>query len=144
MSAGPAALATALQQALAGEHAAVYAYGVAGGVLGPVGSSAARARDGYGVHRDRRDRIEEQLRALDEQPVAAEPGYGVPAPVTTAGSAVALARRVEDRCAVLHAAVVAASTDALRREAMGWLDDAATRVLGWGGESTAFPGVAAP
>jgi len=141
VSAGRAALTAALQQALAGEHAAVYAYGVAGGVLDPVGSAATLAREGYATHRDRRDRIRAQLRALEEEPVAAEPGYGLPGRVTTAAEAGALTRRVEDRCAVLHAAVVAASTGELRREATGWLGDAATRLLGWGGDSTAFPGV---
>ncbi len=141
MSAAPAAFTTALQRALAGEHAAVYAYGVAGGVLDPVGTSATRAREAYDTHRSRRDRIEDRLRALDEEPVPAEPGYGLPAPVTTAAGAEALARQVEDRCAVLHAGVVAASTGEPRQEAMGWLADAAVRVLGWGGEASAFPGV---
>ena len=81
------------------------------------------------------------MRALGDEPVPAEPGYALPAPVTSAADARELARRVEDRCAVLYAAVVAASTDDLRAQAAGWLEDAATRALDWGATATAFPGV---
>ena len=139
----PAATA-AIQQALAGEHAAVYAYGVIGGVLDPVGATGVLALDCYEVHQSRRDLVEEQLRGLGAEPVAAEPGYALPSPVTTPVDARLLARQVEDRCAVLYAAAVAASTDDGRAQAAGWLEDAATRAVSWGGTSVAFPGVGLP
>lgn len=134
-------MSAALQAALAGEHAAVYAYGVIGGAVDPTGAAEALAREAYDVHAGRRDRVEQRVRALGDEPTPAEPGYALPAPVTSIDDADLLARRVEDRCAVLYAAVVAASTDDLRREASGWLEDAATRSLAWGATATAFPGV---
>ncbi len=134
-------LSDALQAALAGEYAAVYAYGVVGGVANPDGATERLALRAYDTHRTRRDQVEEQVRALGDEPVPAEPGYALPGPVTSTADARELARRVEDRCAVLYAAVVAASTDDLRAEAAGWLEDAATTALEWGATATAFPGV---
>lgn len=136
----PVTVASA-QDVLAGEHAAVYAYGVVGGVLDPAGSAAERARSAYEAHVTRRDRIEDRLRGLGEEPVAAEPGYALPEQVTDAGDAARLARRVEDRCGVLHAALVAASIGDLRAAAVGWLSDCATRGLTWGAAPVALPGI---
>jgi hypothetical protein len=133
-------LVGSLQDALAGEHAAVYGYGVIGGVAditGPVGQLGVAA---YEVHRRRRDRLEARLRRLGAEPVPAEPGYALPAPVVTDGDARRLARRIEDRCAVLYAALVAATTGLQRREAASWLVDAATQSLAWGAPATALPG----
>ena len=141
MGAEQSSLSDALQSALAGEHAAVYAYGVVGGVVDPVGGTGQLALRAYDIHRTRRELVEEQVRALGDEPVPAEPGYALPAPVTSTADAKELARRVEDRCAVLYAAVVAAASDDLRAQAAGWLEDAATRALDWGATATAFPGV---
>jgi len=132
------------QDALAAEHAAVYAYGVAGGVVDPLSDDGARVRDAYAVHERRRDQLESLLRGLGAEPVAAEPGYALPAPVTGAASATRLAVGIEDRCAVAYAAVVASSTGDVRRAAVDWLADAATRGLGLGAAPTAFPGLARP
>lgn len=134
-------LAGALQDVLAGEHAAVYGYSVVGGVLDPGTATARLARAAYDEHRARRDRVDEQLRALDVEPLPAEPGYALPAPVRSPDDAALLARQVEDRCAVLYAAQVAATTADQRALAAAWLEDAATRALAWGAPSTAFPGV---
>lgn len=134
-------LVGALQHVLAGEHAAVYAYAVVGGVLGPGTATARLSGDAYDVHGARRDRVDALLRALDVEPPPAEPGYALPAPVTSPGDAALLARRVEDRCAVLYAALVAATTADQRALAVAWLEDAATRALAWGAPPTAFPGV---
>lgn len=137
----PVSLVDALQDALAGEHAARYAYAVIGGVVDPTGPTETLALAAYGAHSARRDRLDERLRELGESPAAAEPGYALPETVRAAGDAQQLARQVEDRCAVLYAAVVAASTGPLRRRAADWLEDAAVRTLDWGAASTAFPGV---
>jgi hypothetical protein len=134
-------LVEALQDALAGEHAAVYGYGVVGGVVDTTGPLGQRSVAGYGAHERRRDRLEARLRELGTEPVPAEPGYALPAAVVTDGDAQRLARRVEDRCAVLYAALVAATTGPQRREAASWLADAATRALAWGAPATALPGV---
>jgi hypothetical protein len=134
-------LSGALQDVLAGEHAAVYAYAVVGGVVDSGGVAAGSALEAYEVHRARRDRAEAEVRVLGADPVSAEPGYALGGPVTASGGVDRLARQVEDRCAVLYAALVAAATDDLRREAAGWLEDAATRALAWGAPPAALPGV---
>ncbi len=132
-----------LQVVLAGEHAALYAYSVIGGRLGPGGSTATRAVAAYDVHRTRRDRLARRLHDLGERPVAAEPGYTLPLPVQDATSAAALAQQVEDRCAVLYASLVATAPASTVERSLGStsLVDAATRGLDWGAPATAFPGV---
>jgi len=132
-----------VQDVLAGEHAALYAYSVIGARLDPVAPETRRAVQGYDVHRSRRDALVHRLRDLGEQPVVAEPGYALPLPVRDATSAAALARQVEDRCAVLYAALVATTPASSPERSFGstGLADAATRALGWGAPPTAFPGV---
>lgn len=129
-----------MQAALAAEHAAVYAYGVCGGVLDAGSSAGVRARDGYLAHQLRRKRLQRALRSLDAEPVAALPGYDLSTPVTDIGSASRLARLVEDRCAAVYADLVRRSTPPVRRLAVDWLSEAATRGLDWSAEPTAFPG----
>ena len=133
--------AKAAEQALAIEHEAVYAYGVVGGVLEPGSAESGRALDGYEAHRARRDRLEDVIQELGGEPVPAEPGYVLPAPVTDASSAARLARRVEDRSAVAYAQLVGTSAGSVRADAVDWLSDAATRGLSWGAAPTAFPGL---
>ncbi|CAN5887897.1 hypothetical protein BH20ACT6_BH20ACT6_05940 [soil metagenome] len=135
---------TAVQAALAAEHAAVYAYGVCGGVLAAGSAEGVRARDGYLVHQRRRDRLQEDLRAEGVEPVAALPGYGIPQPVTDAGSAARLARLVEDACAAAYVELVRRATGPIRRMAVDSLTRAATRGLDWGANPVAFPGLQQP
>lgn len=137
----PAAAVEALDATLAAEHAAVYAYGVIGAVVDPAAEEAVRARACYEAHRARRDRLEQVLRELGAEPVAAEPGYALPAPVTGASGATRLAVRVEDGCAAAYAGLVSGSAGRLRDDAVGWLSDAAVRALDWGAPATAFPGL---
>jgi len=134
----------ALQAMLAGEHAAVYAYGVLGGRLLTDPAMQLLARDGYMQHRARRDVVVAMVRTAGAKPVPAEVGYGLPGPVNNAVQARALARQVEDRCSVLYADVVAAATESAREYAIAALVDASTRALGWGAEATALPGVQLP
>ncbi len=135
---------TVLQAMLAGEHAAVYAYGVLGGRLQTAPAMQLLAREGYLQHRNRRDDVITMVRTAGAEPVAAEVGYGLPVPVDDAVQARTLARHVEDRCSVLYADVVAAATGNMREYAIAALIDAATRALGWGAEATALPGVLRP
>jgi Domain of unknown function (DUF4439) len=125
----------ALQQALAAEHAAVWAYGVVGGVLGPDSSAATAA---YAAHRGRRDQL---LSRIGAEAVAAEPAYDLPFPVSGAGQAQRLAVRVEERCAEVYAAVVARTTGDNRVYAARALTECAVRALEWGGNLEAFPGL---
>ena len=133
----------ALQAALAGEHAAVYGYSVIGGRLDGDSAVVRLAIEAHDQHRSVRDALVEALLGRGEAPVPTEPGYELPAPVDGAGAARALARRVEDRCGVLHAALVATAEGGERRLAAQALLDCAVRGLRWGASPQAFPGVGA-
>ncbi|MGH3510250.1 MAG: ferritin-like domain-containing protein [Nocardioidaceae bacterium] len=137
MTAGPA-----LQRVLAGEHAAIYVYGVIGGRLSFASHAALanRVSAAYTTHRARRDRLEAMIRAAGRTPVAAEVSYQLPNPCRTTAQLTAAARVVEDRCAAGYADLVAATTGGQRAWAVGALTDAAVRELGVGGTPTAYPG----
>ncbi|MFY0409124.1 DUF4439 domain-containing protein [Solicola sp. PLA-1-18] len=137
-------LVDAWQEALAAEHAAVYAYGVVAGRLDRDTPPQVRATASYRAHLERRDVVAARIAAADAVPVQAEPAYELPGRITDAASARPVAQQVEDRCAVVHAAVVAAAEDDRRTEALGWLTDCATRLLAWGGSASALPGYERP
>ena len=63
---------------LAGEHATIYGYGVAGAQL--TGAARSRALSDYDSHRARRDELETLIRARGDQPVAAASSYTLPLP----------------------------------------------------------------
>jgi hypothetical protein len=125
----------ALQSALAAEHAAVYAYGVVGGVLG---TDSAEAAAGYAAHRGRRDQLTSML---GPEAVAAEPAYQLPFEVSGTGGARRLAVHVEERCAEVYAEVVSRTTAADRLFAARALTDCAVRGLQWGADPDPFPGL---
>ena len=133
----------AVQAALAGEHACVYACGLAGGLLdGPGQQAAAAARD---AHRGRRDELSQVVRRLGATPVAALPAYALPFPVTDPATARALLADVENRLAAVYADLVAAgATDGLRAAGAAGVRDAAAAAVAWGANVTAFPGVPEP
>lgn len=129
----------ALQLALAGEHAAVYAYGVAGAWLsGAQRGEALRARD---AHRARRDGLRSLVTARRREPVAAEPAYALPRPVQSAKAALSLATLVEERLAAVYADMVGQTSGDLRALAARGLQDAAVRAARWRGTSEPFPGL---
>lgn len=131
----------ALQAALAGEHAALYALGVAGGHLHGDRYLAASAL--YDDHRDRRDRLTDLVRATDADPAPAEPAYDLPSPVTTPAAAAALVRLVEHRLTTVYGDLVASAEDGpVRTLAVQALIATAREVTRWGGPPTAFPGSA--
>ncbi|MFF9089634.1 ferritin-like domain-containing protein [Streptomyces sp. NPDC014991] len=131
---------TALQAALAAEHAAVYGYGVVGGRIGEQRRSEARAA--YDAHRARRDTLVRTVRDLGGAPVAASAAYALPFPVRDGGSAVRLAAQLEERVAAVYSDLVRAASGARRTDAAGALREAAVRAVRWSGESVAFPGLA--
>lgn len=129
----------AAQAALAGEHACVYGYGVVGAHL-PDGGPAALAA--LAAHRDRRDALMVLIREAGADPVAAEPGYALPSPVTDGATARALAVLLEERLGALYADLVGtAETPELREFAVRGVVAAAVQALSWGGSPTAFPGL---
>ncbi|WP_133917675.1 ferritin-like domain-containing protein [Streptomyces sp. NBC_00582] len=131
---------TALQAALAAEHAAVYGYGVVGGRIGAARRTEAQA--GYDAHRARRDALVREVRDLGAEPVAASAAYALPFPVADAAAAVRLAAELEERVAGVYSDLVRAAGDQRRREAAGALREAAVRAVRWRGGSVAFPGLA--
>ncbi|MFE9451044.1 DUF4439 domain-containing protein [Streptomyces sp. NPDC006739] len=131
---------TALQAALAAEHAAVYGYGVVGGRVGAAGR--AQAQEAYDAHRARRDALAREVRDLGGEPVAASAGYALPFPVPDAATAVRLAAVLEERVADVYSDLVRAATGERRGAAAAALREAAVRAVRWSGESVAFPGLA--
>jgi hypothetical protein len=129
----------ALQAALAGEHAALYGVGLAGGKLRS--TRAAAVEDAFETHRARRDRLSALLVAAGETPVAAEPAYALPRPVTNAATAISLVLVIEQRIAAVYGDLVEAAEDAaVRIFAIEALLDIAKEQLAWGGAPVAFPG----
>ncbi|HEX5769970.1 MAG TPA: ferritin-like domain-containing protein [Nocardioidaceae bacterium] len=133
----------ALQLALAGEHAAVYLYGVVGGRVS-VSTHAElwqRVRDAYNLHRGRRDQLVSMVRTAGAEPVAAEVSYELPNPAMTPAQLERVALEVEQRCAAVYADTVGSTAGANRQWALDALEDAAVRLLGFGGEAEPFPGL---
>jgi hypothetical protein len=134
----------ALQLALAGEHAAVYLYGVVGGRVSVSTHPALwqRVRDAYHLHRGRRDQLVSMVRTAGAEPVAAEVSYELPNPAGTPAQLELVALEVEQRCAAVYADMVGSTAGANRQWALDALEDAAVRLLGFGGEPEPFPGLA--
>jgi hypothetical protein len=131
---------TALQNALAAEHAAVYGYGVAGAQLAGTGQSDARAD--WTAHRVARDNLTTMLSQLGATPVAASPAYRLPFPVTSPQAAARLAATLEEGVTRAYLALVAVSNPALRTFAAQAMQTSANRALAWSGTTRAFPGMA--
>ena len=134
----------ALQATLAGEHAAIYVYGVLGGRVSASRQPglAAAVASGYAVHRGRRDLLRRMVVAAGGSPVAAQEAYALPTPCVTPADLAAAATRTEQRCAAVYAQMVGSTAQANRQWAIDALVDAAVRELGQGGGAEAFPGAA--
>lgn len=132
----------ALQQTLAGEHAAVYVYGVLGGRLSSSGHPdlASRLAAAYTTHRARRDQLMAIITTARGTPVAAAVSYELPNPSRTPAQLTAAARVTERRCADVYAAAVASTSRSARGWAVQALVDSAVRELAFGGRPTPFPG----
>lgn len=133
----------AMQAALAGEHAAVYVYGVIGGrvSLATQPTLAHKVRTAYTVHRGRRDQLVAMVRVADGEPVAAGTSYDLPDPATTPPQLTRASLDVEMRCSAVYADMVGSTSGANRQWAIEALSDTAVRQLGFGGEPQPFPGI---
>lgn len=133
----------ALQAALAGEHAAVFVYGVLGGRTSEseAPTTAAAVRSAYDVHRARRDQLQAMVRELGAEPVAAAVAYDLTGPADTTSQIEAEALGIEERAAAVYAQAVGSTEGAPRQWAIAALTDAAVRALGFGGEPERFPGL---
>jgi hypothetical protein len=133
----------ALQAALAAEHAAVFVYGALGGQTSQSAHPAlyAEVTAAYVAHRDRRDELVATITDSGKEPVPAEPGYDLPADLTSPTAVSDRALRLERACAATYAYVVASTTGRQRQWAVDALLDAAVRELGFGGRPERLPGL---
>lgn len=130
---------TALQAALAREHAAVYGYGVVGAQLSGADRTTASAY--LADHKQARDRLETLIRSRHATPVGPRPAYDLPVTVTDARTARTLGARIERATAGAYAGLVAASRHSARREAALALQGCARRQAHWTGTVDALPGL---
>jgi hypothetical protein len=130
---------TALQAALAAEHAAVYGYGVAGALM--QGNDQDIAMSYWTLHQDSRDTLTEMIARLGAAPAAASAAYDLPFTVKDAASARRLAVYIEDGVTRAYLAIVAVSDAGLRAFGALAMQEAASRATAWSGQTTAFPGM---
>lgn len=120
---------TALTRMLAGEHAAVYAYGV---VTARVSDRLReRATAGWQAHVLRRDALEETLLHAGVTPPAAAAAYGLGTMTPGSTGAVALATRVEAAVTEVAVQAVRLTRAQHRTEAAVAVVDAARRQASW-------------
>jgi hypothetical protein len=124
---------TDLADALAAEHAAIFAYGVIGAHLE---DDRSAAREAERAHRRRRDEL---VLLLGDQAPAAEPSYQLPFPVANQADAVRLAILVEERVAAIWRGLLPGSASDERERALDALTDAAIRATGWRGTAGVEP-----
>ena len=133
-----AAVASALQRALAAEHAASYGYGVIGAHLSGRGRTSAGLD--WVAHQRARDQLEQLLSQRGLSPVPAATAYQMPVPVHSSHSARAAAVLVEDGVAAAYLGLVALSEAGMRELGASQLTAAALRASRWRGSTVAFPG----
>jgi hypothetical protein len=132
----------AQQATLAGEHAAVYLFGVFGAQASQSRQPVLYARllDAFRVHRRRRDQLTATIAATGADPVASEVTYDLPAAMGTAAELNDAALQVERRIARTYGQLVESTAGAERRWALVALDDSAVRQLEFRGTPEMFPG----
>jgi hypothetical protein len=132
----------AQQATLAGEHAALYLYGVLGAQASESRQPALYARlvDAFRVHRKRRDQLTTTIAAAGAEPVASEVSYDLPDAISTAAELNSAALLVERRTARTYGQLIESTAGAERRWALVALDDSAVRQLEFRGTPEMFPG----
>lgn len=134
--------ASAMQEALRAEHAALYVYGVLGARTSASAEPElfASTTAAYRRHRARRDRLRAFLQAEGAEPVPAEVAYETPTNLGSAAGVRSAASALERSSAEVMAALVAQTTDAVRRWAAAELVWSATWQVGLGEEPSTWPG----
>jgi len=142
------ATVSALQQALAAEHAALWLYGTASAFV--TGSSETEIIAGMGAVQNVRDATEHRLATDGVTPTPAQPAYLVPTKITSQTSALTALALAESDATVAWRSVLEHTDDAgTRSVALAALIDSAVRQTRWrrlAGESpasVALPGSAA-
>src|SRR5215218_7648902 len=121
---------TALNEALAAEHAAVWGYGVVGAALSEDAQSSAAVSEA--AHRDVRDRVVALLHERDADVVDAKGAYALPFPVLSEVDAAALAVVLENGVEAAWVRVLDQAAERSTRElAVGALGATEVRAVGW-------------
>jgi hypothetical protein len=136
------AAVSALQGALAAEHAASYGYATAGAHL--TGSRQAAAEKYWTGHNEARDTLAAMIRRLGSAPVAAQAFYRLPFRVHDTGTAMALAAYLEDGVTRAYLGVVAVDDEPTRSFGALAMQGSAIRAAFWRGSTQAFPGLMSP
>ena len=133
---------SALQRALAAEHAALHVCGSLGArtSVSATPQLFAELTTAYTAHRSRRDQLVTRLRGRGADPVAAEPAYALPESTGTPSQVTRAALAVERSCTETYAWVVGQTSGADRRWAIGALTSSAVRELAFRGSPEIFPG----
>ncbi|MEP6816603.1 MAG: ferritin-like domain-containing protein [Marmoricola sp.] len=131
-----------LQVALAGEHAAVYVFGVLAAqtsqtVLPKLWSDLDAA---YLWHRAARDELVRRITEARQTPVAAAAAYRLPNAVDNVDLVTRAALVTEQRVTDTYGTLVAETAGGLRRWAIRSLDESAVRQLRFRGRPEIFPG----
>jgi hypothetical protein len=124
------------QQALAAEHAAIWAYGLVGATP-PLAAPASAALD---THRGRRARCVDAVVSLGGDPVTSAVAYEVEHP-RSADEGRRVAADLEQRCSVAYAALSGADERRTRLQAAQWLRESAVATWAWDGEVPVLPGL---
>jgi len=132
---------TSLADALAGEHAAIYGYGVLGAHL--TGAPLDLARQAEAAHRGRRDALFLRLASASQAAPAAAPAYTLPFQVTDQSTALTLATQIEERTGAVWRAALAGVAGDQRGLALDALTDCALRAARWRRASGQVPGTVA-
>jgi len=132
----------ALQLALAGEHAALYVYGVLGAQTSASDTPQlfAAVSDAYETHRARRDHLNALVLEEGGTPVASESAYEIPGRLGSPSAVSSVALQLERRGASTYAWLVANTVGDRRRWAIDALTDTAVRELTFRGSPEIFPG----
>lgn len=128
----------AVQEALAGENAALWAAGVAAAVL--TGSQRTAALKQLEDHRAARDELRKLLVAAGSIPTPAAPAYQLPFPVTGPKPAAKLMAQVSQALCPVYANLAAAAAPTQRRWPTRQCRANALRALDWGAKPAPFPG----
>jgi hypothetical protein len=132
----------ALQAVLAAENAACYGYGVVGSHVAGTGLATTADSD-WVAHQRARDSLTAMITAAGADPVPASVAYQLPAAVSTAGEARALAVALEDGVAQAYIGLVGLTDLTLRALGARGLQSAALRAAAWRRGTVAFPGLPA-
>jgi sirohydrochlorin ferrochelatase len=132
-----------LQQALAGEHAAVYGFEVlAAQASGSLRTRLSRALD---EHRAARDALTARINAQGAVPVSAERGYVVPGRGSDQADDVEdSAALMEQRLGVLYAQAIEDPDPQVRRVGLAGLRATTIRATSWTGIVQDLPGLQQP